>query len=136
MFRIHPGGGNLHRVENIEARIDEEVEKFHDRTAAVFEGLPRRVLVNPVIDALVAREPQILERLRGTKGGLLRSKIRAANIGDVDGSGASSMHPAEIFENHLRLAPEHLADIVRPAFNRHVPFGDVANPFGLSLIHI
>jgi len=78
---VHSCRGTLHRIENVEPSLDERWKKLEDCTAGMFEGLPLRVLVNPIIDLFVVGKVQIIEGFYRAEGGRLSSEIRAADEG-------------------------------------------------------
>ena len=51
--RIHPRGGALHGVKDVEPGFDQVRQKSDHRSAGMDESLPRGVLVDPVVDAAV-----------------------------------------------------------------------------------
>ena len=53
--RVHAGRRALHRIEDVEAGVDDVGQQGDHRAARVDERLPRRVRVDPVVHAAVER---------------------------------------------------------------------------------
>src|ERR1035437_841480 len=67
LLRLHSSGGALHRIEYVETGLDKGRQKLEDRTAGMFESLPGRVDVNPVVDLFVVWKVQVAESLYRTE---------------------------------------------------------------------
>ena len=76
-LRIHARRRTLHRIEDVEAGVDEVVDQGHDRAAGVDERLPGGMLVDPVVDAAVERLVQAAIALGIDEGAGLRAEIGA-----------------------------------------------------------
>lgn len=53
---IHSGRRTLHRIQDVEASLNEGRKKFRHRSTGMFKGLPRGVRVDPVIHPFVIGE--------------------------------------------------------------------------------
>ena len=77
---VHVVSGPLHRIENVKAGVNEHINDRGDTSAAMFEGFPAGILVNPVVDLLLVGRPHFLNGAFAVEKALLGSQVCAADV--------------------------------------------------------
>src|ERR1017187_4269423 len=124
-FRFHAGGRALHGVENIEAGLHERGDEFSHRAAGMLEGLPWRVLVDPVVDLAVIGHPQLAECPDRAERRSLGSEIRPADVHHVHQGAHSRRDALQVRQCDLALAGKHGVHVIPSRARGDIPFGNV-----------
>ena len=98
--RVHALGRRLHRVEDVDAHLDQRGDQIEDRPVVVHEDLPAGVLVDPVQPSLVVGHDQLAEHLDREERALLRAQV-VVELDDIDPVAQGVLEPAEVLEPHL-----------------------------------
>ena len=77
--RLHVGGRGLHRVENVDPRLDEMRQQVVDRAARVQKDLPGGVGVDPVAQLLIVRLEHFGPQFRPDELAPLRAAVVGGN---------------------------------------------------------
>ena len=104
------------------------VEQRLDAAAAVHEGLPRRVRVDPAVHPLLVRQVELAVRLRAAERPVLRAEVGAVGLDDRGAVADGGVEPLEVLQRHLGLPLEHRVDVARARGRADVPLLDVADP--------
>lgn len=128
---VHARSRALHRVERVEASLDEQRDDRIDRAAAVLEGLPVGVAVDPVVDLLIVRQIELAELVHRAELRALGAEVGAADEGNVDLVADRLPVLLEVLDRDLGLRLEDLMHIIWVQQRRHVPVLYRADALGL-----
>src|SRR4030042_1041163 len=78
MRRVHPGGRDLDRVEDVAPGLDEGIDQRLDGAAGMLESLPICIPVDPIVDHLVVGEVELGESVDRAELGLVGAQVGPA----------------------------------------------------------
>src|SRR5271157_1995316 len=98
LLRRHARRRALHGVENVKTRGNKIGEQGADRSARVYEGLPRRVLVHPVVHGLIEGLIEVPIGLGRDKRTVLLAEVRPREEDRRDSLPHDSVNLLEILD--------------------------------------
>src|ERR1017187_1581333 len=125
---LHACRRTLHRVDDIEAGLDEALKEALHAAAGMFETSPAGIGVHPAVDLLVVGKPQLAKAGHGAERRSLRAEIGAADKDAIHRVADAGVDARQVLNAELALALEDAVDVAAPRTRRHVPLGDVAPP--------
>src|ERR1039458_2472651 len=127
---LHAFGGTLDGIEDVELGLDYRVQQRRDTPAAVHERLPRRVSMDPAVDALLIRQEQVAVFGGAKEGTVLGAEVGAIGLHDGRAVADHSMQAFEIVDRHFRLPLEYGLDVTGARGGADIPFFNVPDAFG------
>src|SRR3972149_1241522 len=118
---VHALGRGLHGVQYVHTRIDEVIEKGDGAAAAVVEGLPACVGVDPVVELLVEGLVQLTVHLWRYEGAPLGAEVGSADKYGVDLVTDGLPVELQVLQRDLALELEDRPDVLGVRGVGHVP---------------
>ncbi len=112
--RIHPCSIYLNRVYNIETRFDEMGHKWLHSSAGVFKCFPVCILMYPVVDFPVIRQPYVIKGLGGTECGILGTEICPTGECNIYPVTNYIMQKLQVFNSYICLPVIDLLNVFFP----------------------
>ncbi len=121
-LRLHPLGGALYRIEDVDSGLDDVLHEGTVPAAGMDHDLPVRVPVNPAAHSHEERLVEIAEHVRGEERAALGAVIGTAQVENLDVSPDRLADEFEITDGDVGLTVVYFVDIVAAGDMGNIPF--------------
>lgn len=126
-----PAAETLHRVEDVDAGLVKVLQEGDDGAAAVVEGLPLGVGVNPVVDFLVVGLVELPVCVGRHVGAGLDAEVGAGDVHGLDLVVHRLVDQLGVLQAHFQLHLVDLMDVVGEGVVGHHVLGQIADALGV-----